>query len=165
MIWVIPKILSRRIPETRMSIYALIVPGEASETDDECRDNSEGEDRRDIVDFSEIHTNENGIDKMENSKVDEENLRQRFYGTHINEEIERRWQQLSLDSFKYSNNKFVNQMKQLESLQKTITNSQQIVQEVSYKVRMAIEKLGDLESNICYLIEGIKLVPSMDNLK
>lgn len=60
--------------------------------------------------------------------MDEENLRQRFYGTHINEEIERRWQQLSLDSFKYSNNKFVNQMKQLQSLQKTITNSQQIVQ-------------------------------------
>lgn len=45
----------RRIPETRMSIYALIVPGEASETDDECRDNSEGEDRRDIVDFRFAH--------------------------------------------------------------------------------------------------------------
>ncbi|VDK44254.1 unnamed protein product [Anisakis simplex] len=154
------------------SHQAIVIAGEASETDEEDDHNEQqfsisikdnDDDEHIVADGDSLRQHRNESSKTQNScsEWNAMNLTNRAWSMHVDEKLENRWRLLAADANSFANRQCVPLKKQMEILRSATTNTQHIVQEVSFNLRRASENLAHLEANISLLLEGAKFVPDL----
>ncbi|KAL3998942.1 hypothetical protein ACH3XW_17130 [Acanthocheilonema viteae] len=129
---------------------ATIIPGEASETDDDDND------------YDENSTKEINPTKQNNGEIRNWNLneaQQRSLSLHVDEKLEERWRSLGYNTVKLAERQAFTQRKQFEILKQNLSNEQNSIQAISSTFRQAAANLGRVEWNLSLLQEGAKLIP------